>query len=315
MSRIYKTEKSDLLNSKLVGNRDLAYSTGLGKMFIGEAKKLLTSSMMEDYKGKIQLIFTSPPFPLTKQKKYGNHKGQEYVDWLSSFAVIFRDLLKPDGSIVIELGNSWEPKKPIMSTLNLQALLAFLNEGDFNLCQQFVHYNPARLPSPVQWVNVERIRVKDAFTYIWWMSPNERPMSNNRNVLTPYSESMKKLLSSQKYNSGKRPSEHSIGTTSFLKNNKGSIPSNVLTLANTKSFDTYQSFCRSHDLPIHPCRMHPEIPEFFIRFLTQPSDIVLDPFAVSNTTGAIAERLGRRWLTFEINEYYVRGSRAWFISK
>ena len=312
MSRKNAIKQLELSVSTRIRDHNIAYATDFGKMFIGDAKKLLNCPTIMEYKGEIQLIFTSPPFPLTRKKKYGNLQGQEYVDWLSSFALAFRDYLKPDGSIVIELGNSWEPNRPVMSTLNLQALLAFLNEGKFNLCQQFVHHNPARLPSPAQWVNVERIRVKDAFTYIWWMSPCDRPWANNRNVLVPYSPSMKKLLSSQKYNHGKRPSEHSIGQTSFLTNNKGAIPSNVLTLSNTRSYDVYLSYCRAHDLPIHPCRMQLEIPEFFINLLTKRGDIVMDPFAGSNTTGAVAERLGRRWLSVEIDDKYADGSFAWF---
>src|SRR5207245_530153 len=130
---------------------------------------------------------------------------------------------------VLELGNAWEAGKPVMSTLALEALLAFRKQGKLLLAQQFVCYNPARLPSPAQWVNIERIRLKDAYTHLWWMSRSDRPYADNRKVLTEYSDSMKDLLVRQKYNIGKRPSEHRIGARSFLKNNSGAIPSNVIT--------------------------------------------------------------------------------------
>jgi site-specific DNA-methyltransferase (cytosine-N4-specific) len=291
------------------------YKTQYGRMILGSAEQALKSALLKKYKGKVQLIFTSPPFPLNRKKRYGNFTGELYKQWLVSFGGIFRDLLKPDGSIVIELGNAWEPGRPVMSTLALESLLAFLREGQFNLCQQFICFNPARLPSPAQWVNVERIRLKDAYTHVWWMSPNERPKADNRRVLIPYSLAMIKLLASGRYNSGKRPSEYRIGTRSFLRNNNGAIPPNVITLTNTTASDNYQKYCRQRHLPIHPSRMPIGLAEFFIKFLTVPGNLVVDPFAGSNTTGAVAERLKRRWIAIEPGEQYVIGSRGRFLSE
>lgn len=290
----------------------MAYTTARGVMFSGSAESVLTSPFGEKYRGKAQLIFTSPPFPLNRKKKYGNLQGEEYVEWLASFAPLFREFLKEDGSIVMEMGNAWKPGQPVMSTLALQALLAFLNKGNFHLCQQFISYNPARLPSPAQWVNVERIRVKDSFTHVWWMSVTARPKADNRNVLKEYSPAMLHLLSSKKYNAGKRPSEHHIGKSSFLQNNNGAIPSNVLTFANTNANDDYLKYCREHGLQLHPSRMPIGLPEFFIKFLTRPRNLVIDPFAGSNTTGAAAERLKRRWISIELREDYIAGSRGRF---
>jgi site-specific DNA-methyltransferase (cytosine-N4-specific) len=285
----------------------------LGVCLHGKAEEILQSpKVAADLKHKVDLIFTSPPFPLNRKKKYGNLKGKAYVDWLAGFADTFKSLLKPKGSIVIELGNAWEPGKPAMSTLALKALLALLERGKFTLCQQLIWYNPARLPSPAQWVNVERIRLKDAYTHLWWMSRSDRPHADNRRVLTEYSGSMKKLLAKQKYNTGKRPSEHKIGAKSFLKNNSGAIPSNVITLANTHSNSEYQAYCRTQKLQPHPARMPPALAEFFIKFLTKPNMLVIDPFAGSNTTGAAAEKLGRRWIAIEPQENYISGSKGRF---
>jgi len=294
-------------------NNHLAYETTFGQMFHGEAEEILKSTAIAKYKGKIQLIFTSPPFPLNRKKKYGNLQGDEYVEWLIGFVPLFKKLLTPNGSIVIELGNSWEPGRPVMSPLNVRALLSFIEKGKLNLCQQFICHNPARLPGPAQWVNVERIRVKDAFTYVWWLSPVDRPKANNRKVHKPYSSSMQKLLSSKNYNSGKRPSEHNVGKTSFLRDNNGAIPPNVLIMANTRANDSYLAYCREHDITPHPARMQMELPKFFIEFLTDPGDIVMDPFAGSNTTGAVAEQLERQWISIEIQRKYVTASRAWFL--
>jgi DNA modification methylase len=282
-------------------------------MYCGKIEDFFQSSLAEEYRGKIQLIFTSPPFPLNRKKAYGNKQGDAFSDWLAELAPHFKKLLTATGSIVMEMGNAWEPGRPVMSVLALESLLEFLKKGDLNLAQQFVCYNPARLPSPAQWVNVDRIRLKDAYTHLWWMSPYDRPYADNRNVLKPYSQSMLDLLRTKKYNAGRRPSEHNIGATSFLRNNAGAIPPNVLTIANTGNGDVYQKYCRANDLKPHPARMPLALPEFFIKFLTKEGDLVMDPFGGSNTTGAVAQMLKRRWLAVEANDQYVASSRSRFM--
>jgi DNA modification methylase len=289
------------------------YRTGKGVMYKSRIESFIDSKHFPQYEGKVHLILTSPPFPLNRKKKYGNLQGQDYVNWLSELAKPLRKLLHPKGSIVLEMGNAWEPGQPVMSTLALEALLAFLKDGDLKLCQQFICHNPARLPSPAQWVNVERIRLKDSYTHVWWMSPTGRPKADNTQVLKPYSAAMLKLLESKKYNSGKRPSEHRIGKTSFLTRNAGAIPSNVLSFSNTGNHDVYQRYCRDEGIQVHPARMPLGLAEFFIRFLTKKGDLVLDPFAGSNTTGAAAAKLLRRWAAIEADENYIQGSRGRFL--
>jgi DNA modification methylase len=310
-----------------IANLNPAYKTPLGRMFNGMCEEVLCSPSVRRHWGKIQLVFTSPPFALNRKKKYGNIGHDQYVDWLAGFAPLFRELLTPDGSLVVELGNAWVPGEPTMSTLSIKALLAFQERADLHLCQEFICFNPARLPTPAQWVTIERIRVKDAFTRVWWMSPTPRPKADNRRVATRYSRSMEQLLKRGTYNAGRRPSQHMIGAESFLTHNGGAIPPNVLIspresasfdlfevlpIANTGAKDPYQAYCREHGLDTHPARMPEKLVEFFVEFLTETGDRVVDPFAGSNTTGAVAERLGRKWLAIEANPDYVRGSRARF---
>jgi site-specific DNA-methyltransferase (cytosine-N4-specific) len=284
------------------------YATTRGVMLQGLAENILANKDLDAVRGKVQLIFTSPPFPLNTKKKYGNLQGEEYLEWLVSFGPLFRELLTPDGSIVIELGNSWEPGLPTMSTLALKALLRFQEENNLHLCQEFICHNPARLPSPAQWVTINRIRLKDSFTRLWWLSPNSHPKANNKNVLQEYSPSMKRLLKRKNYNSGKRPSEHQISEESFTVDHGGAIPPNVLSISNTSATDVYQQYCRDNGIGFHPARMPTALPEFFIKFLTDPGDFVLDPFGGSNTTGAAAENLNRQWIAIEPTEHYIQGS-------
>jgi len=291
---------------------NVAYQTSHGRMMQGLSDEILQSGALERFEGRVNLVFTSPPFPLNRKKRYGNKTGEEYIEWLSSYGPLLKKMLTPDGSIVMEVGNAWEQGAPVMSTLPIRSLLQFQEDNELNLCQEFVWQNPAKLPTPAQWVNVDRVRVKDSFTKVWWMSASTKPKADNRRVLQEYSKSMKDLLKNGKYNAGKRPSEHHIGEQSFLTDNGGAIPGSVLTYANTQANDEYQIYCRDNEIEVHPARMPIELAGFFINFLTDPGDLVMDPFAGTNTTGAASERLNRFWLSIEAEEKYVLGSLGRF---
>ncbi len=295
-------------------------------MLVGKAEDVLASAALDPWRGRVQLVFTSPPFPLLRKKKYGNLSGDAFCDWLASFAEPLAKMLTPNGSIVMEIGNGWNPGLPTVSTVGIKALLAFQEAANLHLCQEFICYNPARLPTPAEWVAVRRTRVKDAFTRVWWLSPTPNPKADNRRVLTEYSDSMKKLLKKGTYTGGKRPSEHQIGTESFLTDNGGAIPPNVivppnasdyepqaiLPIANTASKNGYHQMCRDQNLPRHPALMPEPLVEFFVRFLTEPNDVVFDPFSGSNTTGSVAERLGREWVGVEADAAYAEASKIRF---
>lgn len=285
------------------------YTTNNGILYQGDCAKVIQQKLKDQ---KFDLIFTSPPFPLNRSKEYGNMTGEEYIKWFKAFAKPFSDMLSDTGSIVIEIGNVWEKGLPVHSTLPMEALLAFKREANLYLCEEFIYYNPARLPSPIEWVNKKRIRTKDSFSRIWWMSKTPYPKSDNRNVLEEYSKQMKKLIKSGKYNSGIRPSEYIIGDESFSKDNGGAIPSNVLIASNTVSNSSYIKYCKDNNYSIHPARMPKEIVEFFVKLLTVENDSVLDPFSGSNTTGYVCEYLNRKWVGIEKNEEYIRGSIGHF---
>jgi DNA modification methylase len=291
-----------------------AYRTGAGIAYHSTVESFLASAQAARLRGKVALILTSPPFPLNRKKRYGNLQGQDYLSWLERLAPKLVELLRPNGSVVIEIGNAWEPGKPEMSTLPTKSLLAFLAAGQLRLCQEFIGYNKARIPAPAQWVNIDRIRVKDAYTHIWWMSRSPRPTANNRRVLQPYSSAMLELLKTGKYNHGRRPSEYVVNPTSFNTDNGGSIPPNVIEFANTSSRDDYLDYCGKKHLETHPARMNAEVASFFVKFLTGKGSLVLDPFAGSNTTGAVAQSLGRRWVAVERDARYLRGSKGRFSS-
>ena len=72
--------------------------------------------------------------------------------------------------------------------------------------------------------------------------------------------------------------------------------------------------CKLAKVQGHPARFPAKLPEFFVRFLTDPGDLVIDIFAGSNTTGSIAEAEGRRWLAFDLNREYLAASAFRFLA-
>jgi site-specific DNA-methyltransferase (cytosine-N4-specific) len=177
------------------------------------------------------------------------------------------------------------------------------------LAEDFYWFNPAKLPSPIEWVNKRKIRAKDSVNTVWWFSKTDSPKADVRKVLAPYSDRMKKLIEDPEsfYTPKKRPSGHDI-SAGFGKDNGGAIPSNLLSIPNTDSNSSYLRLCKELGLERHPARFPSELPAFFIKMLTDEGDVVLDIFGGSNTTGFTAEALKRKWLTFEMNHDYLAAS-------
>lgn len=286
------------------------YTTKYGAAYLGDSLELLDK--LEP--NSINLVITSPPFALQREKSYGNVEQEAYVNWLFAFCEKVYRVLAPQGSFVLDLGGAYQSKRPVRSLYNYRILIKLCDELDFRLAEEFFWYNPSKLPSPIEWVNKRKIRAKDAVNTIWWLSKTDNPKANVSNVLVPYSERMKKLLDNPEkfYQPKERPSGHDIGKA-FANNNGGAIPSNLLQIPNTESGSRYIQLCKAVNISAHPARFPQKLPLFFINFLTDPGDTVLDFFAGSNTTGAAAESLQRRWIAFEQNRSYLAASAFRFV--
>lgn len=283
------------------------HETKSGAIYLGDSR-LLFERHVEP--ASVDLIVTSPPFGLVRKKKYGNVDADEYLEWFKPFGEAFHRALKPTGSLVIDIGGAWIPGQPTRSLYHYELLIMLCRECGFHLAQDFFWWNPSKLPSPAEWVTVRRVRVKDAVNCIWWLSVTPWPRASNRRVLVPYSDSMKDLLQNG-YKAKVRPSGHDI-SEKFAIDNKAAIPPNLIAVANTESNSYYLRYCTEHDLPAHPARFPAEVPEYFIRMLTDPGDLIIDPFAGSCVTGEVADRLNRRWLCVELAEEYLKGALARF---
>jgi len=288
------------------------YRTHLGEAYLGDALDLLECLPDES----IDLVMTSPPFALQRQKEYGNMDQNKYVDWLLSFTIEVKRVLKETGSFILDLGGAYHKGRPVRSLYNYRILIRLCDEQGWNLAEEFFWFNPSKLPSPIEWVNKRKIRVKDAVNTIWWLAKTDFPKADITKVLVPYSKRMKLLLQNREkyYLPKKRPSGHNISAR-FNEDKGGAIPPNLLQIPNTESNSQYLRYCKIVKVKPHPARFPQKLPEFFINLLTDIGDTILDIFAGSNTTGAAAESLGRKWIAFEIGQIYLATSAFRFLDK
>ena len=286
--------------------RSWFHTTTCGKIFHGDSYHFV-SGLREN---STDLIVTSPPFGLVRAKDYGNVPADEYLDWFRPYATQFHRILKKSGSLVIDIGGVWNKGEPTRHLYHFELLIMLCKEYGFHLAQDFYWWNPAKLPTPAEWVTIRRIRVKDAVNKVWWLSKSPWPKACNRRVLQPYSDSMRDLLKNG-YKPNLRPSGHDISSR-FSTDNGAAIPPNLLAIANTESNSSYLRYCRDNGLKPHPARFPPELPEFFIRMLTDEGDNVLDPFAGSCATGEICERLKRKWTCVELRMDYLESALGRF---
>jgi site-specific DNA-methyltransferase (cytosine-N4-specific) len=278
--------------------------------------------------GGVNAVVTSPPYALHFKKEYGNADKVDYVAWFLPFArEVFR-VLQDDGSFILNIGGSYNAGTPTRSLYHLKLLIALIEDVGFHLAQECFWYNPAKMPTPAEWVNVRRVRIKDSVEYVFWLSKTPWPKANNRNVLKAYSPDMERLVK-RGVRATTRPSGHAIKASFSNGDAGGAIPSNVLeeTVAqaeinatdflkfgNNAANDQYTVRCKEAGIRIHPARFPAALPEFFIKLVTDIGDLVVDPFAGSNTTGFVAESLARRWIAMDQVEDYLKASAYRFDS-
>lgn len=297
-------------------SRQSLYDTEYGIAVVGDSLEVLRQ--VPD--SSINLVLTSPPYALHFKKEYGNAEKADYVDWFLPFAREILRVLTEDGSFVLNIGGSYNQGSPTRSIYHYKLLVALVEQVGFCLAQELFWYSPAKMPMPAEWVTVRRIRVKDSVEYVWWLAKTPFPKASNTKVLRPYSKDMLRL-NARKVRETVRPSGHVIRSGFDKIEAGGSIPPNVieegvptdmLRFGNNAANDQYTKRCKQAGIKIHPARFPPALPDFFIRMLTEPGDLVVDPFAGSNTTGMVAEQLGRRWIAVELSAEYLEASKFRF---
>jgi site-specific DNA-methyltransferase (cytosine-N4-specific) len=296
---------ADALQPAPRGTVCVVFETALGTMLWGDLHD--TAGVVLD--DSVNLLFTSLPYPLLTRKPYANqHPEKEHVRWALGFAEAWKPKLAEDGSMVLDLGEVWREGIPAQSLYIERLAVALADELGLFKCQTFYWHNRAKLPGPAEWVCVRRERVTPTVEPCLWFSKTPHPKASNTRVLRPYSPAMERRIASGGDRAGVRPSGHRLAAGAFARRNRGSIPGTLLDIPNTDSGSYYLRACRDAGIPAHPARFPEALPAWFIEFLTDVGDLVVDPASGSGKTARAAERAGRRWLAGELGLTYVRGS-------
>jgi site-specific DNA-methyltransferase (cytosine-N4-specific) len=133
------------------------HKTKFGTIYVGDSLLVLQDHLRPK---SVDLIMTSPPFGLVRKKDYGNVDSHEYLEWFRPFGQAFKRVLKDSGSLVIDIGGAWISGQPTRSLYHYELLIMLCREIGFHLAQDFFWWSPSKLPTPAEWVNIRRIRVK-----------------------------------------------------------------------------------------------------------------------------------------------------------
>jgi DNA modification methylase len=257
-------------------------------------------------RGSVDLLMTSPPYPLLRPKEYGNLRACEWVDWMLSLFEAWCELLTPAGSIMLNVGPCWKPGVPAQQLHTERLLVCLEDQLGVHLLQRLDWHSPTKLPTPLSWVGVRRMRVTSSVEPLLWLSPNPKAKGNNLNVLRPYS--VNGLRSIDKPRTGRRPSGIQFGARSFVDRG-GSIPSSLISAAPSGAEETrYRKAMRDRGRNPHPAVLPAAVARFGILLATEPEDLVYDPFAGSGTVAIEAMKLGRRALAADRSREYLEGS-------
>lgn len=262
-------------------------------------------------RGSVDLLFTSPPYPLNRPRPYDNLAARPWLDWMLRLCEGWREVLSPTGSLMLNLGTVWNPNEPTTNDYIERLTIALQDQLGLHYCQRLEWWNPSKLPQPLAWVGLNRVRVTPATEAILWMATSPNPKANNRNVLWPYGASMQRVLAKGQP-TGRRPSGHTMRDTSFAIDNGGSIPHNVIALPNAASNDVYHRRCRESGEVAHPATFPQALAEFCINLTTEKGDLVADFLAGSGTTARAAESLDRYWICSERSLTYAKSARFRF---
>jgi site-specific DNA-methyltransferase (cytosine-N4-specific) len=255
----------------------------------------------------VDLIMTSPPYPLLKPREYGNTDHKRWVEWMLRECENWIPLLTSRGSMMLNVGNAWNAGVPSESSYIERLVIGLEDKLGMHLIQRLYWHNPAKLPAPMPWVAVQRLRVKQTVEPILWMEPTPHAKGNNRHVLTPYTKGGLKALKTDPRRA--RPCGYKFGENSFVDNG-GAIPSSVITCATGDASDKrYQREERKAGRQAHPAIMPAAVARFGILLATDELDTVYDPMAGSGTVAVEAEKLNRFAIASERSREYLESAR------
>lgn len=302
-------ELTDKGRSKLTrverGKVVLIYSLDDGLAFLGHAEEAAGAIEPES----LSLILTSPPYPVVN-RAYGRFGMAEWMDWMSGLVGMWRDLLRDDGTLAINLMDVHVPGSPMLSTYVERFTLDAIDRHGMHLAGRMPWHSPTKLAN-LEWAVKRRVALKNTVEHVILLSKTPNPAWDTRRLPPqPYADRTESQRRSDAARRGnvRRPGGYQINEAAFAAQGEGGIPHNLFISGGVGGGGTYAKRCRAAGITPHPARFPEELPKRVILLATEPGQTVYDPMAGSNTTGKVALDLGRRFISSEPVLDYVRSS-------
>lgn len=291
----------------------VGFSTHLGIAILGSCDTVFSA-----IDSPIHLVVTSPPYPLAKPRAYGNPTEAEYVDWICRMLEPIVKNLVRGGSICLNISNDiFEVGSPARSLYRERLVLALHDRLGLWKMDELVWENKSKAPGPVRWASLERTQLNVVWEPVYWFTNEPHSIrSNNRRVLQEHTQRHIDFIKSggEKRDAVFSDGAYGIKAGRFSNETPGRIPRNILSFGHRCAAQTaYKKAAKAMGLPAHGAPFPMKLASFLIEFMSEPGDLVVDPFGGSFTTAHAAERLGRRWLSTDCMVEYVLGSATRFV--
>lgn len=283
----------------------LLYSLDDGLAFLGHAEEV--SGAIEP--ASLSLILTSPPYPVVN-RAYGRFGMAEWLDWMSGLVGLWRDLLRDDGTLAVNLMDVHVPGSPMLSTYVERFTLDAVDRHGMHLAGRMPWHSPTKLAN-LEWAVKRRVALKNTVEHVILLSKTPNPAWDTRRLPPqPYAERTASQRRSDEARRAKvtRPGGYQLNEAAFATDAEGGIPHNLIISGGVGGGGIYARRCRQAGIVPHPARFPEELPRRVILLATEPGQTVYDPMAGSNTTGKVASDLGRRFISSEPVLDYARSS-------
>lgn len=282
----------------------LIYSLDDGLAFLAHAEEAAGAIAPDS----LSLIMTSPPYPVVN-REYGRFSVPEWLDWMGGLVGLWRDLLREDGTLAVNLGDVFVPGTPTLSPYVERFTLDTLDRHGMHLASRLVWASNNKLPA-LEWCVRRGAVLRNAVEHVLLFSKSAMPSWDNRRVpREPYvHRSAAQIASDARRTNARRPGGYDINEAAFSRTGEGRIASNLIVSGGVGGGGIYAKRCREAGFPLHPARFPEEVPRRVIQLTTAPGQTVYDPMAGSNTTGKVALDLGRRFISSEPVLEYAQGS-------
>jgi len=298
----------------------ILYETPNGQVLWADAQTAAGS--MKD--GTVDLIYHSPPYPLTTGRAYGTFTVAQLIELIMSCAPEWKRVLTDTGSMVLNLKDVYLPSSetggaPERSIYIDKLVCALVEETKFHFADRHFWRNPSCAPT-TPWVTVKKVRCGADIEHMLWFSKTAQPFSDSTQVMSPAKAStiatyLAKARRAQK-NVVCESGHNNVFEEQIAKAARGEqilvLPRTVQEFSNAAPQVKLKALLAQAGLPPHPARMPIDLPRFWIKFLTKPGQRVHDFFLGSGTTGLACEELGREWGGNDRSLSYLLGSALRF---